>query len=107
MYLNRQACANSVDPDEMPGLHCFPLIQQFLDTAKGSKLYLFTFQNKYGKETICMKYQGLFSGKNKKNVISLPSADSAQRVVNSEKKILHELWPFVILGILHCMLFDA
>ena len=44
MYLNRQAWANSVDPDEMPqnapshqGLHCLPLIQQFLDTTLGSK----------------------------------------------------------------------
>ena len=50
MYLDSQACANSVDPDEMPqngtsyqGLHCLPLIQQFLDTILGSKLYLFEF----------------------------------------------------------------
>ena len=49
MYLGRRAQANSVDPDEMPqnvashqGLHCLPLIQQFLDTS-GSKLYLFKF----------------------------------------------------------------
>ena len=35
----RQAWANSVDPDQMPqnvasdqGLHCLPFIQQFLDT---------------------------------------------------------------------------
>ena len=48
MYLDRQAWANSVDPDEMPqnvasqqGLHCLLLIQQFLDTALDSKLYLF------------------------------------------------------------------
>ena len=38
MYLDRQAWANSVDPDETPqnvashqGLHYLPLIQQFLD----------------------------------------------------------------------------
>ena len=38
MYSDSQAWANSVDPDEMPqnvvshqGLHCLPLIQQFLD----------------------------------------------------------------------------
>ena len=44
MYSDRQAWANSVDPDEMPqnvvshlGLHCLPLIQQFLDTTLGSK----------------------------------------------------------------------
>ena len=50
MYLDRQAWANSVDPDEMPqnvashqGLHCLPLIQQFLDTVSRSKLYLITF----------------------------------------------------------------
>ena len=40
----------NVDPDEMThsaashqGLHCLPLIQQFLDTTSGSKLYLFFF----------------------------------------------------------------
>ena len=39
MYSDRQAWANSVDPVETPqnaashqGLHCLPLIQQFLDT---------------------------------------------------------------------------
>ena len=40
-----------------------------------------------------MKYQGLFSGKNKKNVINLPSVDSAQRVVNSEKKYFMSYGP--------------
>ena len=30
------------------GLHCLPLIQQFLDTTSGSKLY--KFLNKHGKE---------------------------------------------------------
>ena len=34
-----------------------------------------------GMETICMKCQNLFSGKNKKNIISLSSAELAQRVV--------------------------
>ena len=32
-------------------------------------------------EAICMKRQILFSGKNKKNIISLSSAENAQRVV--------------------------
>ena len=32
-------------------------------------------------ETICMKYQILFSGKDKKNIVSLSSAELAQRVV--------------------------
>ena len=32
-------------------------------------------------KTICMKYQILFSGKNKKNIIHLWSAELAQRVV--------------------------
>ena len=48
MYSDRQAWANSLDPDEMPqnaashlGLHCLPLIQQFLDTTSGSELYWF------------------------------------------------------------------
>ena len=38
-YSDRQAWANSVDPDQMlqnaasdQGLHCKPVIQQFLDT---------------------------------------------------------------------------
>ena len=46
MYSDRQACANSVDPDDAAshqGLHCLPLIQQFLDTTSGSKLYWFKF----------------------------------------------------------------
>ena len=50
MYSDRQASANTVDPDETPqnaashqGLHCLPLIQQVLDTTSGSKLYLFKF----------------------------------------------------------------
>ena len=33
------------------------------------------------QETICMKRQSLFSGKNKKNIINLSSAESAQRVI--------------------------
>ena len=50
MYSDRQAWANSIDPDETPqnaashlGLHCLPLIQQFLDTTSGSELYWFKF----------------------------------------------------------------
>ena len=41
MYWNRQALANSVNPDLMPqnvasdlDLHCLPLIQQFLDMPR-------------------------------------------------------------------------
>ena len=51
MYSDRQAWANSLDPDETLrnavshlGLHCLPLIQQFLDTTSGSKLYWFKFR---------------------------------------------------------------
>ena len=50
MYSDRQAWANSIDPDETPqnaashlDLHCLPLIQQFLDTTSGSELYWFKF----------------------------------------------------------------
>ena len=50
MYSDREALANSVDPEEMPqnvasnqSLHCLPLIQQFLDTTPVSNLYLFKF----------------------------------------------------------------
>ena len=49
-YSDWQAWTNSADPDETPqnvashqGLHCLPLIQQFLDTTSGSELYLFKF----------------------------------------------------------------
>ena len=50
IYSDRQAWENSVDPYETPqnvashqGLHCLPLIKQFLDITSGSKLYLFRF----------------------------------------------------------------
>ena len=50
IYSDRQAWANGIDPDEMLqnaashlGLHCLPLIQQFLDTTSGSELYWFKF----------------------------------------------------------------
>ena len=50
MFSDRQAWANSLDPDETPqnaashlGLHCLPLILQFLDTTSGSELYWFKF----------------------------------------------------------------
>ena len=50
MYSNKQAWANSVEPDEMQqnaashqALLCLPLILQFLDATSGSKLYLFKF----------------------------------------------------------------
>ena len=50
IYSDRQAWANSIDPDETPqnaashlGLHCLPLIQQFLDTTSRSELYWLKF----------------------------------------------------------------
>ena len=59
MYSDRQALANSIDPDEMRqnaashlGLHCLPVIQQFLNTTMGSNLYMLKF-HKYGKELRC------------------------------------------------------
>ena len=42
------------------GLHCLPLIQQLLDTTLGSKLYLFKFYNKYGKEFRCGNTYGIY-----------------------------------------------
>ena len=55
--MDRQAWANIVDTYEMlqnvashQGLHCLPLIQQFLDTTSDSKLYLLKFKSKYGQE---------------------------------------------------------
>ena len=63
MYSDRQASwawAKSVDPDETPqiaashqDLHCLQLIQHFLETTSSSKLYLFKFKNKHGKELRC------------------------------------------------------
>ena len=54
---DRQAWANSVDPDEnaacLQDLHSLPLIEHILDTASGSKLYLFKSLNKYGGELKC------------------------------------------------------
>ena len=57
IYLDRQAWANSADPDEMPqnaashqGLHYLPLIHLLLVTVLASKSYLFKFYNKYGKQ---------------------------------------------------------
>ena len=35
------------------GLDCLSLLQLFLDTILGSKLFLFKFKNKYGKEMRC------------------------------------------------------
>ena len=42
------------------GLHCFLLIQLFLDTTLGSKLKLFKFQIKYGKEFRCLNTKGKY-----------------------------------------------
>ena len=42
------------------GLHCLPLIQLFLDTTVGSKLYLFKFKIKYGKELRCLNIKGKY-----------------------------------------------
>ena len=41
-------------------------------------------------ETICMKCQIMFSGKNKKNIINLSSAELAQRVV--KVKLCNSKW---------------
>ena len=67
MYLVRQAWANSVDPDETPqnaashqDLHCFPLIQLFLDITLGSKLYLFKFKIKYVKQLRRLNTKGKY-----------------------------------------------
>ena len=47
MYFDRQAWANSVDPDQMPqnvasdqGLYCLPFIEQFLDRPWDSEMDL-------------------------------------------------------------------
>ena len=38
-------------------------------------------------ETVCMKYQNLFSRKHKKNIINLLSAELAQRAIKVRVKI--------------------
>ena len=43
-------------------------------------IFLF-FSEKPPEETTCMKCQRLFSGKNKKNIINLASAEFAHRVL--------------------------
>ena len=50
-----------------------------------------------------MKCQILFSGKNKKNIINLSSAENAQRVV---KVKLQENYNFVSLNFKHTAQFD-
>ena len=52
----------TVDPDQMPlnaasdqGLRCLPLMQQFLDISISSKIELYNFKDKYGKELMCLK----------------------------------------------------
>ena len=50
-----------------------------------------------------MKCQILFSGKNKKNIINLSSAENAQRVV---KVKLQENYNFVSLNFKHIAQFD-
>ena len=59
-YLDRQASANNADPGQTPqnvafdqDQHCLPFIQQFLDTSEVSKIDLFKFSDKYGKELKC------------------------------------------------------
>ena len=66
-YLDRQAWANSVDPEKTlqnaashQGLPCLPLIQPLLDTTMGSKLYLFEFKNKCGKKLMGLKTYGKY-----------------------------------------------
>ena len=58
-YSDRQAIANSADPDQIQqymasdqGLNYFPLIKQILDSQTGSKIDLFKFTDKHGK---CLK----------------------------------------------------
>ena len=59
-------------------------------SRRHSEIFFLFFLKKIGfdiscklspKETICMTCQSLFSGKDKKNIINLSSAESAQRVV--------------------------
>ena len=54
--------------------------------------------------SVCMKYQILFTGKNKKNVISLSSAELAQRVVKvkgQSKSVAGNILIFIIQFFFH------
>ena len=55
---------------------------------------------KISMETICMKCQILFSGKNKKNIINLLCAEFAQRVV---KSMLPGRWGQICLWVCSCL----
>ena len=57
MYSEKQALANSAEPDQTPrdaasdqGLHCLPLIQQFYAHSQAVK---WTLKKVYGKEQGC------------------------------------------------------
>ena len=66
MYSVRQAGANSVDPEETPqtrvssGSTLFATHPAILDTTVGSKLYMFKFYIKYGKELRCLNTKGKY-----------------------------------------------
>ena len=75
--------------------YCLALWVKF--SADDILKYFFYFSQKTGydiscklspKETICMKCQILFFGKNKKKIINLSSAENVQRVVKVNDNII-------------------
>ena len=56
-YWEKQACTNSVDPDQTPQNatchHCLPPIRQFLDISPGTQMDLLKFKGKSGKVLRC------------------------------------------------------
>ena len=66
MYLIWQAWANSVDPDEVLQTQHFIRIYTVCHSSSyfrhniGSKLYLFKFYIKYGKELRCLNTKGKY-----------------------------------------------
>ena len=75
------------------------------------EIFFFNFSQKTGydiscklspEETICMKCQSLFSGKNKKNIINLSSAENAQRVVKVNNARIFFFFFFKLQGIGFC-----
>ena len=63
----RTGLSKQCSPDETPqnmtfhqGLHCLQLVQLFLDTILGSKLYLLKFKIKYGKELRCLNTKSIY-----------------------------------------------
>ena len=69
-----------------------PVLQSFLTLSTLGKIFSRQHFEIFFFSYFCMKCQILFSGKNKKNIINLSSAENAQRVVKVKKKCGTSTW---------------